>query len=566
MLVPRARAQAPAGAEACPKDGAAAAAAVGVSTGAVVREVRVKNLNVFDLSVPGEDRGLYRLANRIHVVTREHVARRELLLGPGDPYDPLGAAESERLMRGNGSFRKAEVRPVPRPDGDLDLEVTTQDAWTLNPVFGVGTEGGDHFFMLGAFEANLLGYGKSIGYLHSQFGPRIRNDFRYHDPRFLGTRARLSGLFATTIRGKSFGIDLARPFFSLDTPWAAGSRWFRTIQEDILYLEGTEHTRFTSSARAGHLSAARRVPLGPGVHRAEAGWFYDRTEFFPTADTKAGTLPENRKITGPLAGYTWMRPNFVKETYINKMERCEDINLGNEFRVMGGPMTKSFGSDRDRFVYSVTDQQGLRLGSGRFLLAHLGASGRTLNSRSDNQLLFGGANLYWQSHAPTLQTSAAHVEASLGRALDRENQLSLGGHTGLRGYKNFSFNGSKAILVNLEHRIFFPGFDLLRLFRVGAAVFFDSGAAAPEGSGISWKRFKSDIGAGLRMGSMRSRGGHVVRFDAAYALDPGPGPRWVFSVKGGQAFDIGASASRLVRRSPGSNLNEGSPAPSHHAR
>ena len=145
------------------------------------------------------------------------------------------------------------------------------------------------------------------------------------------------------------------------------------------------------------------------------------------------------------------------------------------------------------------------------------------------------------------------------RRMDRENQVALGGDTGLRGYKNNAFTGAQAVLFNVENRFFFPG-EHLHLVRLGGALFFDTGAVAQEGAGLSLRSFKSDVGAGLRLASTRSRSGGVLRVDLAYALDQGPGPsRWVVSVRGGQAFSIFNSATRRLRRPPVSRLNEVAP-------
>ncbi|MDE2293793.1 MAG: hypothetical protein KGL53_17180, partial [Elusimicrobia bacterium] len=71
-----------------------------VSTGpARIASIEVERVNVFDLSRPGEDWWPFRIADRIHVMTREGVIRRELLFHAGGPFDPLRALETERNLR-----------------------------------------------------------------------------------------------------------------------------------------------------------------------------------------------------------------------------------------------------------------------------------------------------------------------------------------------------------------------------------------------------------------------------------------------------------------------------------
>ena len=286
---------------------------------------------------------------------------------------------------------------------------------------------------------------------------------------------------------------------------------------------------------------------------------FSLNQFSETADTKPGTLPAFREMSGPTLGYSWVRPSYIEETYINAMERTEDFNMGNEFRALAGFMSVKTGSDRDRWIFNVSNQQGLRLAPGRFALGQVGMAGRAAASKWDNALLYANLNLFWRTDWPLLSTWVSHMEANKGRYLDREHQVVLGGDNGLRGYRNNSFTGGQAMLWNVENRFFFPG-EYMHLFRLGAAVFFDTGAVVPEGSGLSLKRLKSDVGAGLRFSSTRSRSGGVFRMDFAYALNDGPGGnRFVVAIRGGQAFEFFTSSTKRLRTTHSSRLNEIAP-------
>lgn len=522
--------------------------------GKPIEDVRIERQNVFDLSVPGEDWWIFKMADKIHVMTRRHVVERELLLGKGDAWDPLKGLESERNLRQLGFFRKAEVRPVARPDGNVDLDVRTQDSWTTNLQFGAGTEGGDNYLIYGFSEDNLLGYGKSVLFLHSQVGPRRSNEVRYDDTRLWGSRWRLTPSYAKTNFGDSISVAAIRPFFALDTPYAAGAQWNRTIDQDILYRDGDTFSKFLARTEVVQAGYGWRLPQDRVVvQRVEAGWYHQKDEFTPTSDT-VGLLPADRSMSGPMVGYSWIQPRYIKETYINKMERVEDFNMGNELSAYGGFLPASLGGDRDRTIFDVMDQQGLFILPGRFALAQAGVTGRSTGQRWENAILFANLNLFWKAGVWLPQTWVAHLETNRGRNLDGENQVILGGNNGLRGYKNYSFVGGKSVLLNLEDRVFFPG-EWFHLVRFGGAAFFDSGAVEPEGVGVRFNDFKSDVGLGLRVGSTRSESGSVARIDLAYALDRGPGSsRWVVSIKGGQAFQIFNSSIKTFRGSPSSQL------------
>jgi hypothetical protein len=48
--------------------------------GAIVGNIVLRRDNVFDLSDPAENNWVFRLANRLHIVTREGTIRKQLLL------------------------------------------------------------------------------------------------------------------------------------------------------------------------------------------------------------------------------------------------------------------------------------------------------------------------------------------------------------------------------------------------------------------------------------------------------------------------------------------------------
>src|SRR6185295_2390864 len=80
------------------------------AAGAIVGEIRIDPQNIFDVSDPKEDYLLYRLANMLHVVTREGVVRRTLLFKTGDKLSVRLIEESERLLRSTLQIYGARIR------------------------------------------------------------------------------------------------------------------------------------------------------------------------------------------------------------------------------------------------------------------------------------------------------------------------------------------------------------------------------------------------------------------------------------------------------------------------
>ncbi|MBI5595328.1 MAG: hypothetical protein HY928_04480 [Elusimicrobia bacterium] len=527
---------------------------------APVGQVTFKTLNVFDLDQPEDDWWPFVMANRIHLVTRPAVVRREMLLAPGDPFDPLKAIETERNLRTLGFIRHAAVLPTARSDGAVDLQVRTQDSWTLQPRLSIGTEGGETSTVLGVSEGNILGLGKQVSAFHSRTGSRRRNELRYGDPRLVGTEGRLLTHFADTDRGNEVGVRLHRPFYSHDSPWAAEASWAKVAQDETLYRDASQVNEFLHDYRSARALASLRLAQGSSVvHRGGAGWRFERSRFDAQTRTLPGALPSRRTLSGPLAAYALIEPRYHKAVDIDRMKVIEDFNLGWELGVEGSPLLDATGSDRDRWGLGASLQKGLALGEGRFALAQAVTESRMAGGRIDNGILTGSLNLFWQTTMRYRQTFVTHAEYTATKALDAERQLSMGGDTGLRGYRNNAFQGARVMTVNLEDRLFFDR-NVMRLMYFGAVAFLEAGSAIPDGARFGRAPWKADLGLGLRISSSRSAAGGVLRIDGAYALNRGPGgSRWVLTLKGGQAFSLGGSANKPLLRKPDAILADDSP-------
>jgi len=152
----------------------------------VIATIRIDRSDVFE-EAEAEGNSAYRLANRLHIETREHVIRRELLFSEGSPADPDVLYESERnLRRLNFLHDNAQIETVPRPDGKVDVVVHVRDTWTTRPEVSLRREGGATTGRLSFVEGNLLGFGKTAGISFRKDLDRDSGGVMYGDPRLLG--------------------------------------------------------------------------------------------------------------------------------------------------------------------------------------------------------------------------------------------------------------------------------------------------------------------------------------------------------------------------------------------
>jgi len=124
-----------------------------------------------------------------------------------------------------------------------------------------------------------------------------------------------------------------------------------------------------------------------------------------------------------------------------------------------------------------------------------------------------------------------------GNIITSSNPLQIGGDSGLRGYPLRYQSGERRVLFTLEARAYSDWYPF-RLFRVGGAVFYDTGRAwKGENQNTVNAGWLKDVGFGLRLLSARTSKGNVLHADVAIPLDRDPSIESVqFLVKTKVAF------------------------------
>lgn len=107
-----------------------------------------------------------RVANALHVQTKEFVIRRELLFNKGDSVNQALLDETERNLRRLGFLNSVEIREVRLSDSTVDVSVATHDSWSLSGGLWYSTKGGIIKYGANVTERNLAGLGQTLGFTY----------------------------------------------------------------------------------------------------------------------------------------------------------------------------------------------------------------------------------------------------------------------------------------------------------------------------------------------------------------------------------------------------------------
>lgn len=490
------------------------------SSGAVIREIRIANNNIFDLEDPAEDRALYRFANRAHITTHRDVIYQQLLFTPGDRFSSQAIEESERLIRANRYIQNVSVRPVAVNDEVVDVEVTTSDVWTLMPKLALSRSGGTNNTAYGLKETNLFGTGVELEVIAKSNIDRNSSSIRYRDRHLGGSWYTLGAYLADNSDGKEMSLQLIEPFYSLNSRSSRGIEYLERDQVESFYKRGDRVSEYRHSTRMTNLFLGWSAGLRNGYSkRFLVGLAADVHKFSGSAEPGQlqGPVPEDRNLIYPYVGFELVEDDYEKTRNQEQIGRVEDRFLGTHFFANVGFASAAAGSDRDALLLKTTIQTGFGSTATRSLFLSAGMNTRIEKGGVANLLLNARARYYRRQSERSLLYVG--LSADLGANLDLDQYYELGGDSGLRGYPLRYQSGDKRVLLTIEQRYFTDWYPW-RLFRVGGAVFADIGRAwgdTPVAQPTS--KLLGDVGFGLRIGNDRSGFGRMTHIDIAMPLN-----------------------------------------------
>ncbi|WP_310790092.1 hypothetical protein [Candidatus Palauibacter scopulicola] len=485
---------------------------------------------------------IYRLGNGLHGTTQPWVIRRELLLGPGTPYDSLLAAESERNLRRLGLFRRVRVDST-RVDGRLALNVRTRDAWSLQPRFtGRLAADGTLTGTFGVTEINLAGSGNAMRVWYVRETDRDGMDLRLTSNRLASTRLAANATWLNLSDRDVLAWYLSSPFRALSdrSAFYYEGRDFRgRIPQYVRHNPDDLQTiEWRRRAQIHRLTGAIAPVANPReVFRIGATLEVRHEEHLRiehpgvNLDSLDATVPDS--VYGLIGVYAeWRRARFERVERFNGFSE-EDQDLSDRVWV-------SFKLAHERLGYRSTGiGTRLLLSSGRragpaILKGALDGGGLFNSAGLDSGYVFGtgtAAVRETERNTTFLQASAGIQERPRPGS-----EHDIGFQVLPRLWGPHAFVGTRTMRATLEHRSYLVD-NFYNLFGLGVGAFVDYGGAwYPDQD----RRLGGNVGITVFGGSPLSSFAQVTNLNIGYRFGGGIGDsersRWAFSAGGGLRF------------------------------
>ncbi|MEO8104522.1 MAG: hypothetical protein ABI790_18560 [Betaproteobacteria bacterium] len=493
------------------------------AAGAIVGKISITPNNIFDLTDEAENNFLYRWVNRLHVPTRPAVIEKVLLFKSGQRVSRQRIEETERLLRASSIRYEVEIKPVAYRDGIVDIDVSTRDSWSFDFTGNFSRSGGSNKTAFGLKERNLLGTGIGLGFSHTSDLDRKGSEFDITYPQAFDGWTAISYERGRYNDGRRTALTIDRPFYSLDTRYAARAAWRDDDRIESIYNTGEIVSEYRHRLKAAEVSAGWSPGLINGwTQRYTIGSLVqDHAYRIEPGHITPSPLPVSNNQRAVFLRHELVEDAFMKVKNYNLIERAEFLVVGFNSRVQLSRSLAAMGSTRSDWLFNAAVSDGYVFSSSRILQA--GAAVERRIASTGQPMTQAGA--WFKYYAPQAARSLLYASLAVDRVSGGgiADQLLIGGTYGLRGYPSRYQAGEQRMFLTVEKRAFTSWYPF-RLVRIGGAIFFDAGRAwgGPNQNAINGGTL-ADVGVGLRIMMDRAAFANVLHADIAAPLKREPG-------------------------------------------
>lgn len=341
-------------------------------------------------------------------------------------------AEAERILRRFGFLRLVEIRAIDRPDGRIDLEVTTRDAWTTKLGLSLGGGGGETRFKVGLEETNVLGYGKEVSFQFEETSVRITKALGYEDPRFLDSDKLLKVVWLDNSDGDGWTASLGLPLLRGADPFGWNVTLSSLTSVVPVYHDGVEASWIRKKATGGSAEVIWTLDgSATETKRLGVGFAPIQEDYRPVVLANPEDLPVDVDRADLYVVARHQQIRFRSESYLNRFSRVEDVSTGLDGEIRIGLSPKLLAGKNDVWLFGGLFGGGFDTFDGNFGTAkiefelHHGPLESERTGKVDVDAVAYFRNKAWPWHS----LGVAHVRYGYGWNIPAPERYTLGGTT-----------------------------------------------------------------------------------------------------------------------------------------
>lgn len=436
--------------------------------GKIIRNINVERIgfekSIYD-SAKKVTKTVTRLANTLHVDTREKIIRKHLFIHRNTPLNPHEIADNERFLRDKDFILDSRIVVVPVEGSDsVDLTVITRDVFSLG-----GSVGGSipNAPKIGIYDANVGGRGQRIEFtalIDQDRTPKFGYSLLYRKSSILGSLTNLELQYTELDNGYSFGdenefamrIRLDRPLVSPYTRLAGGAEVSRNWSENVYTEPDSTFLKYNYKVVDTWLgyNIGIKKEITDRNRKFAAIRFFDGYYIDQPDQIEYQEERKYNNIFGYLSEFTFYRQNFFKTRYVFGFGRTEDIPYGYTLGISGGYIRQL---NIERPYAAIKWNYGKANKKGNFirLQAQVGAYYR--NNKMEDVLLQGGASYFSRLYQMNRYKLRGLVTASYTQLTNRTviDWINISKKE-IPGFNSDSLDADQRIAIHVEAALFTP--------------------------------------------------------------------------------------------------------------
>jgi hypothetical protein len=343
-------------------------------TGKIIRNINIEHIgfekSIYD-TTKRVKKSVTKLANFLHVNTREKTLRQHLFLRKNTPLNPYKLADNERYLRDRDFIVDSRIVVIPIEGSDsVDLLVMTRDVFSLGGRAG-GSPSAPEF---GVYDANVAGRAQRVEFnaiVDPERDPKFGYSFLYRKSSIFGSLANLELAYSQLDDARSYGKEteysvaarINRPLVSPYARWAGGlevsNNWSKNVysKSDTSFLK-YRYTIFDTWI--GHNFGINR-DISNRNRQFLAVRYFNGNYLDQPEQPEYEEARKYNNVVGALAEFTFYRQNYYKTRYVFGFGRTEDIPYGISLGFTGGYI-KELSVERPysavKFAYGQASRKG----------------------------------------------------------------------------------------------------------------------------------------------------------------------------------------------------------------
>ncbi len=481
--------------------------------GKIIRKITINHIgferNINDTTKYRVVNTVTRVANSLHVDTKEQVIRNNLFFRANRPLDPYKLADNERYLRDLPFILDARiaVKPVRGNRDQVDVIVYTRDVFSIGGSVSAKSKTSVQYRI---YDANLSGWGQRTEYrgvVDYDRAPVFGHQFLYSKNSIKGTLINGTISYTQLNTGVSKGLEnenslyfkLDRPLVSPYTRWAGGLELSRNWSANVFSVPEPDfrsYTYYIKDVWVGYNigiknKAENRNRYFVGLRGSEQTFSH-----LPLQETGEDTLiyRDERFVLGQ---FTFYNQNFYRTKYVYGFGRTEDVPYGTRASILFG-QTKQRNSVRPYAGAEI--ERSVFQRSGDFFQYGLRVGGYTREKKLEDVVLLASASMFsrlmlWKG----LKIRQA-VGGSYTSIFNQHDSFPLridNNELGIERFKGDSTTwGTQRLSLNVETVVYIKPTFLG--FHFAPFVFVDAASVAPKGEVLIKQKPYFGIGGGVR--------------------------------------------------------------------